>query len=98
MSSRTNTRHSTKRFSKKAYISANSWKIGMLTPQAQIVLDHLLTTKTITQREAIMDHSVQSLTKRISELRQHGFDIGGDWKVHPTTRQRYMRYSFSPAN
>lgn len=87
----------TKRFSKKQYVAANQFRIGRLTPQAQTVLDHLLTSKTITQREAIMDHSVQSLTRRITELRDAGFDVGGGWKVHPLTGQRYMRYTFNPA-
>lgn len=69
------------------------WRLNLLTPQALTVFDHLNEAGTITQREALMDHSVQSLTRRITELRQHGFDISGVWKKHPTTGQRYMRYS-----
>lgn len=64
-----------------------------LTPQARTVLLHLNDTGTITQREAVMDHSVQSLTRRITELRDAGFNILGKWKYHPTTGQRYTRYS-----
>ena len=66
-----------------------------LTPQAKTILNHLNEAGTITQREAIMDHSVQSLTRRITEIRDAGFSVPGVWKVHPTTGQRYMRYSFS---
>lgn len=66
-----------------------------LTPQARKVLGHLNDTGTITQREAIMDHSVQSLTRRITEIRDAGFMVPGVWKQHPLTGQRYMRYSFA---
>lgn len=66
-----------------------------LTPQSKTVLTHLNNTGTITQREALLDHSVQSLTRRITEIRDAGFNVGGEWKVHPMTGQRYMRYSFA---
>jgi hypothetical protein len=66
-----------------------------LSPQARMVLSHLSTAGTITQREALMDHSVQSLTRRITEIRDEGFKVVGVWKKHPTTGQRYMRYSFN---
>lgn len=65
-----------------------------LTPQSRVVLRHLDNTGTITQREALMDHSVQSLTRRITEIRDAGFKVEGSWKKHPLTNQRYMRYSF----
>lgn len=68
-----------------------------LTPQAQTILRHLKRAGTITQREAMMDHSVQSLTRRITELREAGYDIAGEWKKHPITGQRYMRYTFPAA-
>ncbi len=94
----TKTTRNNRRFSKTLFIRSNAVRIGLLTPQARTVLDHLLTTNGITQREAIMDHSVQSLTKRISELRDAGFDIGGEWKKHPISNQRYMSYSYAPGN
>lgn len=65
-----------------------------LTPQAQTVLRHLYKTGSITQREAIMDHSVQSLTRRIADIRSAGFKVEGEWRFHPITNQRYMRYSY----
>lgn len=73
----------------------DQWRYRLLSPQARTVLTHLVDAGTITQREAMMDHSVQSLTKRISELRAHGFNVDGRWKTHPITGQRYMRYSFA---
>lgn len=63
-----------------------------LTPQAQKVLAFLEKTGSITQREAIIDLSVQSLTRRITELRDAGYDIEREDRNHPTTGQRYARY------
>lgn len=76
-------------------IASTDPRLLSLTPQARKVLQHLSDTGTITQREAIMDHSVQSLTRRITEIRDAGFAVDGRWKVHPITGQRYMRYSFN---
>jgi hypothetical protein len=66
-----------------------------LTPQARTVYDHIKRTGSISLREAIADHSIQSLTRRISELRDAGIDITVDSRKHPITKQRYARYSFS---
>ena len=40
--------------------------------QNDLILNHMKRTGSITQREALIDYSVQSLTKRISELRIRG--------------------------
>ena len=61
--------------------------------QLDIIRKHLQKTKSITQREALLDYSIQSLTKRISELREQGMNIVTQFKKHPTTGQRYARYS-----
>jgi|VirMetMinimDraft_7_1064189.scaffolds.fasta_scaffold12057_7 hypothetical protein len=60
--------------------------------QNQLILDHMKRTGSITLREALMDYSVQCLTKRIQELRDAGHDIVTHFKNHPTTNQRYARY------
>lgn len=60
--------------------------------QNSLILDHLRRTGSITQREALLDYSVQSLTKRISELRARGYKIKSEKRQHPTTGQRYVRY------
>lgn len=65
-----------------------------LTPQAQVVFAHILRTGSITQREAILDYSVQSLTRRITEIQDKGIRIAREDKKHPVTGQRYARYSF----
>lgn len=60
--------------------------------QNQLIINHMLRTGSITQREAMIDYSIQSLTKRISELRTRGYKIKSEKKMHPTTGQRYVRY------
>lgn len=75
-------------------ISRRDVRLSKLTPQARKVLTHLSNTGTITQREAMLDYSVQSLTRRITELRDAGYTVDGQWRHHPLTNQRYMRYSF----
>lgn len=60
--------------------------------QNKLILDHMQRTGSITLREALMDYSVQCLTKRIQELRDAGHDIVTHFKYHPTTNQRYARY------
>lgn len=64
-----------------------------LTPQARQLLDYLRRTGSVTQREALLDLQIQSLTKRISELR-NWFLIVSDPRTHKTTGQRYVRYFF----
>ena len=60
--------------------------------QNQILLAHFKKAKTISMREALVDYSIQSLTKRISELRDMGYNIETQHKKHPVTGQRYARY------
>lgn len=60
--------------------------------QTTQILEHMKRTGSITMREALLDYSIQSLTKRISELRQAGYKIETEHKHHPTTGQRYARY------
>ena len=64
-----------------------------LSPQALVVLHHMARTGSITQREALADHSVQSLTRRISEINGAGIRVNTERKKHPLTKQRYARYS-----
>lgn len=60
--------------------------------QNETLLKHLRKVRSISQREALIDHGIQSLTKRISELRQLGYNIKTVHKKHPITGQRYARY------
>lgn len=67
--------------------------MNQLTPQGRTLVTHLVAHGSVTQREALMDMSIQSLTKRISELRTH-FVIVSDQRVHKTSGQRYVRYFY----
>jgi Helix-turn-helix domain len=60
--------------------------------QNETILQHLRKARSISQREALIDHGIQSLTKRISELREMGYNIVTKHKKHPVTGQRYARY------
>lgn len=60
--------------------------------QNETILQHLKKAKSISQREALVDYSIQSLTKRISELKALGYNIKTTFKKHPITGQRYARY------
>lgn len=63
-----------------------------LTPQLRSLVNHFQRSGRITQRQAIMDYSIQSLTKRIAELRGLGADVQSNFKNHPITGQRYCEY------
>lgn len=68
------------------------WKRKTGMTQNHKILKHIQTQGSISQREALLDYSVQSLTKRISELREAGWNIHRDFHTHPITGQRYARY------
>lgn len=69
--------------------------IDKLTPQAQLILAHMHKAGSITHREALMDHSVQSLTRRITELNDAGVPVPRVNLKHPITGQRYCRYLYA---
>jgi hypothetical protein len=64
----------------------------MKTQHHQII-KHLRATNGLTVREAMVEYSISSLTKRIQELRENGWDIVSNKKKHPVTGQRYVRYT-----
>jgi hypothetical protein len=68
------------------------WKVTQGKTQYDLILNHMRKQGSISQREAMMDYSIQSFHKRISELREAGFDIQGFIKRHPVTGQQYTRY------
>ena len=65
----------------------------MTNTQHNNILKHLKTTKGLTVREAMIEYSISSLTKRVHELRELGYDIVSHPKKHPVTGQRYVRYT-----
>lgn len=60
--------------------------------QLDKMLKHMRRTGSITQREAYMDYGVQSFHRRIADLRQLGYRLRGEPRVHPTSGQSYTRY------
>lgn len=60
--------------------------------QEELILQHIRKNGSISQREAIMDYSIQSLTARIHTLRKRGYKVKTKQKVHPVTGQKYARY------
>lgn len=69
------------------------WKRRTGMTQNQIILKHLKKAGSITVREAMVEYSIQSLTKRIQELRESGHEIISNVKFHPITKQKYTRYT-----
>mgnify|MGYP000666247133 CR=1 FL=1 len=67
----------------------------MKDSQHKKIIKHLKTTKGITVREAMIEYSISSLTKRIQELRDEGWNIESVKRKHPVTGQRYVRYVLS---
>ena len=61
--------------------------------QLEIILNHLKKTGSITRREALIDYSIQNITACMSSIRQLGYEVLAHPKKHPTTGQRYMRYT-----
>ena len=80
---------------KVATIEHAGWKRKTGMTQEAKVLSHLRTVGSITVREAILDYSIQSLTKRISNLRADGHDIVSTKRRHKVTGQEYVRYSLA---
>lgn len=71
----------------------SGWKQMSGQTQHQKIMKHLNKAGSITVREALIEYSVSSLTKRIQELRELGNKIISNPKVHPITGQRYVRYT-----
>lgn len=77
------------------FIEHAGWKRRTGMTQEAKVLSHLRSVGSITVREAMVDYSIQSLTKRISNLRAEGHDIISTRRRHKITGQEYVRYSLA---
>jgi biotin operon repressor len=71
----------------------NGWRKSNGMTQNQKIMKHLKKAGSITVREAMVDYSIASLTKRVQELREDGHEILSTTKFHPMTGQKYVRYS-----
>lgn len=67
------------------------------TNQLSQIFNHIRERGYITQRDAYLDYGVQSFTRRIADLRELGYKVQKESHRHPTTGQRYSRYSFETA-
>lgn len=63
-----------------------------LTPQAYRILNYMRSVGSITQRDALLDLGVQSLTRRISEIRAF-YNVDVSIRHHKASGQRYARYT-----
>lgn len=66
-----------------------------LTPQCRLILKHLNNGNTITQRSALLDYNIASLPRRVSDLKENGYDVIAEMQNNTLTGQRFARYSLS---
>ena len=72
------------------------WRKRTGMTQNQQIMKHFKKAGSITVREALVDYSISSLTKRIQELREDGEHIVSTPRFHPVTGQKYVRYTLGP--
>ena len=63
-----------------------------MNKQLDIIMKHLETTGSITNREAIVEYNIMALPRRIKDLEEFGVKFNRVKKSHPVTGQRYTRY------
>lgn len=68
-------------------------QIRKLSPQCELILNHLRKGHTITQRSALMDYGIMALPRRIADLKEMGYRIESVMEHNKLTGQRYARYS-----
>lgn len=73
----------------------SGWKKRTGMTQHDKIITHFKKTGSITVREAMIEYSIASLTKRIQELRELGHAIVSNPKTHKVTGQKYVRYTYA---
>lgn len=68
-------------------------QLRKLSPQCELILNHLKKGHSITQRSALLDFGVMALPRRISDLKEMGYPISSEIEINNLTGQRYARYS-----
>ena len=66
--------------------------------QCDELLRHLKEGYTLTQRSALLDYGVMSLSRRICDLKARGIKISRKLENNVSTGQRYARYQLEPDN
>lgn len=61
--------------------------------QADTILFLLRKGHTLTNKSLIVNHKIASPTRRISDLRERGYDIKVSWKTCPVDGSQYAEYS-----
>lgn len=74
-------------------LTNETYNLDRLTPQSRLVVKHMARAGSISLREALADHSIQSLTRRITEIKDEEIAVRTERLLHPITKQRYSRYS-----
>jgi len=72
-------------------LALNDPSFNRMSPQTQIVANHLKATGSITAVEANAVHRIRSVSRRISELLDNGYVIRKEHK-RDVNNQRYVRY------
>jgi hypothetical protein len=70
---------------------AHTGLLRRLSPQCQVVLDHLRRAGSITQVEANAVHRIRALPRRIADLKAAGVAVTAQQR-RDLTGQRYVRY------
>jgi hypothetical protein len=72
-------------------------KYRHITPRAKQLLDYLQSTGEVSSREAMIDLDMcgGTLTRRVTELRDAGYNVTAEAKKHPVSGRRYTRYHYS---
>ena len=65
--------------------------IADLSPQQALVAEYLLSGRTLTNVIALTSLGVQSVSRRVTELREHGYKIEKVWK-EDHFGNRYVTY------
>jgi hypothetical protein len=64
----------------------------MANKQLDTIMKHLNTLGSISTLDAINHYQIMSLSRRICDLKERGYDIVSERKTHKATKKRYVRY------
>ena len=64
-----------------------------LTPQCLELLEHMTKGHSVTQRSALIDFSIAALPRRISDLKERGYQITSKIERNTKTGRNYARYT-----
>ena len=66
--------------------------MSQLTPQMRSILNHVKRVGYITPREARDNYQIESLSRRMCDFKDLGWEVRSELTAHPVTGQRYTRY------